>query len=42
MKCEEVRQALPLFIYGELGFDDEDAVGHVGAGATMPGKVSAT
>jgi hypothetical protein len=26
MKCEEVRQELPLFLYGELGFDDEDAV----------------
>ena len=26
MKCEEVRKTLPLFLYGELSFDEEERV----------------
>ena len=26
MKCEEVRKTLPLFLYGELSFDEEERI----------------
>ena len=26
MRCEEVRKTLPLFLYGELSFDEEERV----------------